>query len=150
LLEFLPRIKTAGNIASSLKADLPIPMIATKDIAHKIAEFLNALTFTGTSIFEMIGPRAITMTEATNVIGKSIGKPDLKYVKLTYQKAEEELIALGLKHQISKLIVEMHKAFNDGKIKPTQALTEEHKGKTTFEEFAKIFSQLYRSAKKAA
>ena len=150
LLWSLPSIKGSGKIATSIKADLPIPMVATRDIALKIAELLNAMEFTGSSVFEFVGPRVVTMTEATKIIGKAIGKPDLKYVQLSDQQAEKELIASGMKHQLSKLIVEMNRAFNEGKIAPTQQMTAEHKGKTTIEEFSKAFAQVFRSAKKAA
>jgi uncharacterized protein YbjT (DUF2867 family) len=146
----LPSIKGSGIIATSIKADLPIPMVATYDIGHKIAECLNALKFTGSTVFEFVGPQAITMEEAAKVIGKAIGKPDLKYVPLPYPEAEKELLASGMKHQMSKLMVEMQRSFNEGKIMPTKRLTADHKGRTTIEEFAKIFSQMYRSAKKAA
>jgi uncharacterized protein YbjT (DUF2867 family) len=150
LLGFLPSIKKSGITSSSLKADLPIPMIATRDIALKVAEFFDTLKFTGSSFFDFAGPRDITMEEATKAIGKAIGKSDLKYVQLPYQRAEEEMIASGMHHQIAKLMVEMQKSFNERKIRPTQKLTADHKGKTTIEEFSKIFAQIYNSAKKAA
>lgn len=150
LLMFLPSIKSSGIIASSLKRDLPIPMVATRDIAHKIAEFFDTLEFTGSSVFEFVGPRNITVEEATKIIGKAIGKPALKYIHLSYEEAEKEMIASGMKHQFAKLIVEMHEAFNEKKIKPTQRLTAAHKGKTTFEEFSKTFAQIYHSATRAA
>jgi uncharacterized protein YbjT (DUF2867 family) len=150
LLGSIQSIKSSGIISSSLKTDLPLPMVATQDIALKAAEFLNALKFTGSSVFEFFGPQDITMVEATEVIGKAIGKPDLKYVQLSYQQAEDDMIASGMKHQIAKLIVDMHKAFNEKEIIPTQRLSAEHRGKTSIEEFSKTFSQIYRSAKKVA
>jgi uncharacterized protein YbjT (DUF2867 family) len=150
LLGYIQSIKSSEIINSALKADLPMPMVATRDIALKIAEFFDALKFTGSSVFEFVGPRDITMAEATKVIGKAIGKSDLKYMQLPYQQAEEEMIASGMKHHIAKLMVEMQRAFNEGKIIHTQQLTAKHRGKTTIEEFAKIFSQIYHSAKKAA
>jgi uncharacterized protein YbjT (DUF2867 family) len=150
LLGFLPSIKSSGTISTLLKADFPIPMVATRDIGLKIAELLDTLKFTGTSVFEFSGPKDVTMAEATKAIGKAIGKPDLKYVQISSQQAEKELIASGMKHQIAKMMVEMYMAFNEGKIRFTQKLTAEHKGKTTIEEFAKIFSQLSRAGRKAA
>lgn len=150
LLGYLPSIKSTGHISASIKADLPINMVATRDIALKMAEILDSLAFTKTSVFEFIGPHAVTMAEATKVLGKAIGKPDLKYVHHSYLETEKELIASGMKHQIAKLMVEMQKAFNDGKIVPTQTLTAGHKGKTTIEEFSKTVSHSYRSTKKAA
>jgi uncharacterized protein YbjT (DUF2867 family) len=150
LLQFLPNIKGSGMVASCLNADLAIPMVATRDIGLKMAEFLNTLKFTGSSVFDFCGPRAITIAEAINVIGKAIGKPKLKYEQISYEQAEKELIASGMKHQIAKLWVEMIRGFNEGIIVPTQKLTAGHKGKITIEEFAKTFSHMYRSTKKAA
>ncbi len=150
LLWSIPSIKSSGMIATSLKGDLPIPMVATRDIALKLAEFFDALKFHGTSVFEFAGPQAITMGEATKMIGKAIGKPDLKYKQLSHDEAEKAMIASGMKHQIAKLFVDMNSAFNEKRILFTQQLTAEHKGKTDFEEFAKAFSQMYRSTKKAA
>lgn len=150
LLSYLPNNKNSGSIVTPIKADLYIPMVATHDIALKIAEFLNTLKFTGSSVFEFVGPHEVTMKEATKIIGKALGKPNLKYVQVSYQEAEEAMIDSGMKHQLAKLLVDMCKAFNEGKIKATQQLTAEHKGKTTFEEFAKNLSHTYRSSKKAA
>ena len=45
LLWSLPTIKSSGFIATHLKKDLPIPMVATHDIGVKIAELLDALKF---------------------------------------------------------------------------------------------------------
>lgn len=150
LLWSIPGIKNSGMIATSLKEDIPIPMVATQDIAFKIAEFFDALKFTGSSVFEFAGPQEITMAEATKVIGKAIGKPDLKYKHLSDEQAEKEMIDSGIKHHIAKLIVEMNRAVNERRIKPTQQLTAEHKGKTTIEEFCKTLSKMFNSKKKAA
>lgn len=150
LLWTLPDIKTAGNIAMSIKEDLPIPMIATRDIAWKIAELLEGLKFTGSSVFEFVGPKAITMAEAAKIIGGAIGQPDLKYIQLSYEQHEKRMIDSGMKHQVARLMVEMWRAFNEGKIASTQQLTPDHKGKTTLEEFSKEIAKIYRSAKKAA
>lgn len=150
LLMFLPTIKSSGIFASALKSDCPLSMVATHDIAIKIAELLDGLKFKGSSVYEFIGPRDVTMIEAAKAIGKAIGKPDLKYVQIPYQQAEKEMIASGMKHQLAKMMVEMYAAFNEGKIMHTQKLTAAHKGKTTIEEFAKNSMKHARSTKKAA
>jgi uncharacterized protein YbjT (DUF2867 family) len=146
----IPTIKSDDVIASCLQADLRIPMVATQDIGVNLVPFFDSLKFTGTNIFEFVGPKELTMKETTKVIGKVIGQPDLKYVQLSYQEAHDEMISFGIKHHIAHRMVEMYKAFNEGKIKPTQKLTEDHKGKTTFEEFSKVFAQVYRTVTKAA
>lgn len=67
-----------------MRGDLPIPMAATRDIGAKAAEFLAGLQFRDHAAFERFGPRLVTMQEATTVLGKAIGKPDLKYVQFSY------------------------------------------------------------------
>lgn len=150
LFLFLPGLKSSGVLASSLKADLPLHMVATRDIALKVAELLGTLKFTGISVFDFVGPRDVTMAEATAAIGKAIGRPDLRYVELSRPQAEKEMIALGMKHQVAKLMAEVHAAFNERKIKPTQQITDKHRGKTTIEEFSKIFSQILNAMKRVA
>ncbi len=150
LLWSLPTIKSSGTISSAIKGDLKIPMVATHDIALKLAELFETLKFKGSSVFEYVGPHDVTLTEAAKILGKAIGKPDLHYVSLSYEEAEKEMIASGMKHQVAKLMVEMDRAFNEGHIRPTQQLTAEHKGKTTLEEFAKTFARMYQVAKRAA
>jgi uncharacterized protein YbjT (DUF2867 family) len=150
LLFFIPSIKTSGTIAGALSADLQIPMVATQDIAHKIASFLDTLTFTKSSVFEFAGPSEITMKDAAKAIGKAIGKPDLKYKHVSYEQAQKNMIAGGLKHHIAHLMIEMYRAFNEGKIVPSQRLTAEHRGKTTLEQFSKFFVHMYQSTQRAA
>lgn len=150
LLWTLPTIRDSKNIAMSLKGDLPIPMVATQDIAFKIATLLDALKFTGSSVFEFVGPKELTMIEAAKIIGKAIGKSDLKYEQLSYEQDEKRSVDAGMKHQVARLMVEMYKAFNERKIVPTQELTSDHKGKTSFEEFAKEIARIYHLVGKAA
>ena len=150
LLNFLPAAKSNGTISSLLKGDLPIPMVATKDIAMKMAEILDTLKFSGSTVFEFVGPQDVTLVEATKVIGKAIGKPNLKYKQTSFLQAEKDMIAAGMTHQVAKLMVEMQKAYNEKKVMPSQQMTSNHKGKTTLEEFAKSLTQAYSSMKRAA
>jgi uncharacterized protein YbjT (DUF2867 family) len=150
LLTYVPTIQSDGVIAASIKANLPINMVATRDIALKMAELLDKLTFTGSSVFEFVGPKTVTMHDAALIMGKALKKPNLTYVHLPYDQLEEELIASGMKHQVAKEIVEMQRAFNEGKIVTTQTLTAEHKGRTTLEEFCQEFSHTHRTMRKAA
>jgi uncharacterized protein YbjT (DUF2867 family) len=144
----LPLIKSSGKIGFPLRSDLPIPMIATKDIGLKAAELLEALNFSGQSVFDLAGPRELTMKEASAVIGKTIGNHPLTYEQLSFQEAEKGMLSLGMKPKMVKLMLEMYEAFNDGKIMQ-EHLTIEHRGKTTIEEFAKTtFSQALEADRK--
>jgi uncharacterized protein YbjT (DUF2867 family) len=138
-------IKTAGFNGTSLKPDLPIPMIATQDIAEHAAGRLVRLDFQGTPVQELLGPRDVTMNEATHAIGAAIGKPDLKYVQFSYQDAEKGMIGSGLSPDLARTYNEMIRGFNEGKVISTLRRTPDNATKTTIEEFAKLFAQIYNS-----
>lgn len=144
LLGFIESIKTSGTMASASLGDGPIPMVATRDIGKKAAEILDQLNFKGQSIFDFSGPKDVSMNEAAAILGNAIGKPDLKYVQVSYAEYEQALIAKGFKPNFAALIVEMTRTENEGRLRMTQAITLEHRGKTTLEEFAKDFALAYK------
>ncbi|MGH7208397.1 MAG: NmrA family NAD(P)-binding protein [Nitrospiraceae bacterium] len=146
LLWAIPTIHSLGINGSPLKGDLQIPMVATRDIGAKAAEFLADLQLRGHAAFEFVGPKPVTMQEATSVLGKAIGKPDLRYVKFAYEEAEKAMLATGMKPDIVGLFIEMDRGVNEGLIRTTQAMTPDHVGKTRIEYFAQEFAAAFRAA----
>ncbi len=71
-------------------------MVATPDIGLKAAELLDALAFKNHSVFEFVGPKAITMSDVAQILGEAIGK-NLRYMQLPYTDAERGMITLGMK-----------------------------------------------------
>ena len=116
LLGGIELIKTKGINGSAVRGDLRMPMIATRDIAVFAAEGLMKRDSGGTSVAYLLGPRDLTMTEATMTIGIKIGLPNLQYVTFPSAEAEKGLIAAGLSSDMSRLYVEMSRAFNEGRI----------------------------------
>lgn len=143
-------IKQTGRFESPLSPDLAIPMVSTDDIGMKIAEFLDQLTFKGQTVFEFTGPheKPLVLKEAVKVLGKAIGKPQLECVQQSYDAAKKAMLASGMKPGITDLMIEMYKAFNEGKIAFTQKMTPEHRGQITLEQFAKKFEQAYTQAER--
>ena len=137
-------IQQFGIISSAIKSDLPMWMVSTNDIGKKAAQILSDLSFTGQSIYEFVGTNQWTQSQATAMIGKAIGQPELKYVQASYEEATQAMLDSGMKRSIVELLVEMHKGLNDGLIVPTQFITQEHKGNISFETFAQEFSQTYK------
>ena len=132
----IPLLKKYGIMGTAVRPDLPIPMIATRDIALKAAEFLQALNFKGQTVFELIGPKEITMEEAVAAIGKAIDKPDLKYRQFSYPEVQKGMLEAGFQLNPAQLLLEMYQTINEEKFNLTQDMTSEHRGKTTIEEFA--------------
>ena len=142
-LQSLGLIKSTGINGSPLKADLPIAMIATKDLAAFALGFLADPTFTGQTAREAYAARPYTMAEATTILGTAIGKPALPYVHFSYDDARKAMVQAGLTADIAGLYVEMYQALNEGRMKTLEPLSAANSTPTTLEEFAKVFATAY-------
>lgn len=141
----IPLMKSKGIIASAIKGDIPINMVSTKDIGKKIAQILMELSFSGKSVFEFVGPTQVPYIEATAILAKALNLPNLKYIQASYEDAEKAMVSAGMKPISAKLMVELHKSFNDGLVKTTQPITDDHKGLTTFANFAQEFAAVFNT-----
>src|ERR1700730_130460 len=137
-------IKTMGILGGAIKADLEMPMIATRDIGAYAAKRLLRLDFNGKKTQELLGERDLTMNEVASVLGRSIGKPDLKYVQFSYEEVGQALIQLGVSPKTAALFVEMFKGINEGIVAPTETRSPENTTPTSIEVFAKeVFAPVY-------
>src|SRR5437879_13565376 len=83
-------IRSFGIMAGPVRADVPLPMIATRDIGAAAAEALLRLDFKGQQTQELLGPREVTYAEAAKMIGTATGKPDLAYMQLPDEQVIED------------------------------------------------------------
>lgn len=137
-------IKGMGVYGSAIKADQPIPMVASRDIAARAAHSLVERT-PGKNVRYVLGPRDLTMAEATRILGAAIGKPDLPYVQFPYADAEKGMLGMGLSPDMAKSYVEMSRGFNEGRVVPTERRSKDNSTPTTLEEFAKTFAAAYNA-----
>src|SRR6202790_2236797 len=79
LLPQIGIIQSLGFMAGPVRADVPLPMIATSDIGAAAAESLAKLDFVGKQTRELLGARHVTNAEAAKIVGAGIGQPDLAY-----------------------------------------------------------------------
>ncbi len=141
----LPLIRHQGIAGSALAPGIPIAMIATRDIGTAAAAAIAARDFSGVEVRNLLGPRDLTMAEATRILGAALGKPDLPYVQFPYDAFAGALVQAGLSADMARLYVEMSHAFNDGLIRPpvrTRASTTP----TPFETFARGLAASYAAA----
>ena len=89
--------------------------------------------------------RDLSLEEATALLGKAIGKSDLKYVQFSYPDTEKALIEKGFSPDLAQLFVEMSRGSNDGLMKPTQGRTPKTTTPTPFEEFVKVLANAYNA-----
>jgi uncharacterized protein YbjT (DUF2867 family) len=144
-------IKAMGKAAGPLRGDLKLPIIATKDIGNKAADWLLALDFNGKQARELLGQRDLSMDEVTSIIGKAIEKPDLEYAQLPDAMMQPILVQMGMSSNMAALIIEMAGALNSGHMRALEPRTAQNTTATSFETFVKEeFVPLYRSQTRAA
>ncbi len=141
----LPMVKHEGFIGESVPPNLPIPMVATRDIADVAALELKRRGWNATAIRELLGPRDLAYAEAARILGQRIGKPDLKCVELSDAQMAEALVRAGFSTSFAGLYTEMTRAFQDGTIRPREGRTEQNTTPTKFEDFAGELADAYES-----
>ncbi len=144
-LAAISMIQMMGLYGGALKPDLPLPMIATRDIGAYAAERLLKLDFKGKQTQELLGERDLTMNEVTAVIGKALQKPDLRYAQFPYDQVQKVLVQMGTPPKTSAYFIEMFQGLNEGIVVPTEARSVENTTPTSIETFVKeVFVPAYQ------
>ncbi|MEI6411470.1 MAG: NAD(P)H-binding protein [Bacteroidota bacterium] len=129
-------IKHAGIIGYSLRGDLKMPLVHTRDIAEVATKRLIDLGFSGHT-HEFIGGAAdLTMQEATAILGAAIGKPELPYVEFSQADAKAGMMQAGIPETIADGYNELFDALNKGTYQEGYVRTPEVTTPTTLEWFA--------------
>ena len=128
-------IQTMGATAGPIRADLALPMIATRDIGAAAAKALLALDFSDKQTRELLGQRDLSYAEAATIIGNAIGKPDLKYLQLPDEQVRGAFLQMGISTDVADLILEMSAALNSGYMKPLEERTAQNTTSTSYESF---------------
>ena len=128
-------IRGFGMMAGPVRADVPLAMIATRDIGAAAAEALLRLDFKGQQAQELLGPRDVTYAEAAKTIGLAIGKPGLAYLQLPDEQVIQAMTGMGISKNMAQLLCEMSAAINSGYMKPLERRSEKNTTPTTFEAF---------------
>lgn len=143
----IPVIREHGVNGSPVRPDIPIPMISTKDIADAATKLFLEGTFSGHAVRYLLGPKDLTLSETTRILGDAIGKPGLKYIQFPEEEAHKAMAGAGMSESAIATFLEMQRGFNSGLIRPTRERNAENTTPTTLEEFAKtVFSTAYRKA----
>jgi uncharacterized protein YbjT (DUF2867 family) len=93
LLPAAAAVAAAGVMPGMESPDVPIPMVATRDIAAVAARELATPQHRGVLLLH--APRHVTLREAAAAIGGAIGKPGLQYVQSAPAEAKAVLRAHG-------------------------------------------------------
>jgi uncharacterized protein YbjT (DUF2867 family) len=133
-----------GIFGHALLPDLKMPMIATRDVGPYAAQRLLDLDFSGKQTRELLGERDLSMAEATAVIARGIGKPDLRYQQFSYNQMQQALEQIGMSAKKAAVYIELFTAINEGVLVAQEPRSRENTTPTSFEEFVRdVFAPAY-------
>ena len=128
-------IRMMGSATTPLRADLKLPMIATRDIGAAATDALLNPSAHGKQTRELLGPRDLTYTEVATIIGQAIGKPGLKYVQAPDDQFRGVLVQMGMSEQFARLLLEMIGSLNSGSMRALEPRTPQNTTPTSYETF---------------
>lgn len=128
-------IRMMGSLAGPMRPDLKLPMIATRDIGEAAANALLRGDFKGKQTKELLGQRDLDYTEVAAIIGKAIGKPDLRYVQAPDDQLRGAMVQMGMSANLAGLMLEMAGALNSGYMKALEPRSAANTTPTSFETF---------------
>lgn len=147
LFNDFPSIIAENKIYNTIPADIPMPMIATRDIAARAAFLLMNPDFTGRSEEYLLGQRDLSFAEITPLLGQAIKKDNLEYVEISASEYKNRAMSHGLPEDWADSFNELATAFTNGSIAGTIQRNKVNTTATSIEEFARTtYAQAYRKA----
>ena len=138
LLGFIPTIKNAGFIASNYGGDDLIAWVSPNDIAAVIAEEIMQLSVVRKVRY--IASQELRCNEMAAVLGKAIGKPNLKWNVISNEQMEGILLGVGMNPTIAKGLVEMQASMHTGELFEDYYRNKPILSKVKIEDYAKDFA----------
>jgi hypothetical protein len=132
-------IRSQGFIAANYGADDMTIWVAPADIATAIVEEIENPSATSPSV-RYVASEELACKDTARILGQTIGKPDLQWIRIPDQQMLDGLIARGMKPDIAKGMVEMYsnRTLYEDYFRHRPVL-----GKTKLPEFAKQFAAAY-------
>ena len=115
--------------------------VSPRDIADAIAEELVALPDHTT--IRYVGSEEMTCNEAATIIGAAVGKPWLKWVRITDKQMLQGLKMAKLPEKLAELLVAMQAVMHNGKPLENFHRNNPKMGKIKLADFAKEFATVY-------
>jgi len=150
-LAAISMIQEMGIFGHALLPDLKMPMIATRDVGDYAAQRLLNLDFSGKQTRELLGERDLSMVEATTIIARGIGKPDLRYEQFSYDQVQQALEQMGMTPKKAAVYIEMFKAINANVLATQEPRSRVNTTPTSFEKFVQdVFVPAYHEKARVA
>lgn len=130
----------SGTFASPFRGDLPMPLIAAKDVGERAAALLDAEDAFGQRVIELHGGGYYTLEQATAILGRAIGK-EVTYHAARFADARAGMIANGLSASFADALGETAASFNKAERWALEAPSAANATPTSFESWAENFAR---------
>lgn len=133
-LMYLPTLREQGAFYSLNRPNLPMPMVATHDIAHVAAHKLLDRSWQGNLTLAVQGAADVTPDQAAQIISAATGKT-IQYVQVPAEQVRQTLLQMGASPDMADNYVQMLTAFDEG-IYAAEPRTPETTTPTTLQQWA--------------
>jgi len=140
MFAFIQTIKKQNAIIANYGGDEREPWVSPLDIAAVIAEEMEK-PFKGREVRYIASDEA-SPNEVAEILGKAIGKPDIKWQVISDEQALSNLLASGMSPQAAKGYVEMNASRLNG-LYDDYNRNRPALGKIKVKDFAKEFAAVY-------
>lgn len=144
LNNFVSMIKEQGFIGTNYGGDDRLVMVSPLDIAAVAAEELETPSSAGTRV-RYIASDDLSASEAAQILGAAIGKPDLKWIVFSDEQVKDAMIGAGMPAAFVKDFVELGASIHSGLLREDYDL---HKpavmGQVTLTDFAREFAAAFQ------
>lgn len=123
-----------GTIYMPIPADVPSPMVATRDIATAAASFLLCDSWRGHHIVGVHGPKDLTQNQVVAELSRALGKP-VHYQQVPVEAAKGAMLGAGMPEFAVNIFGEMYQAIVDGRMASAEPRTPQSTTPTTLREF---------------
>ena len=143
LLNYIGMIKNDGIIGTNFNGADKIVWVAPKDIAEAIAEELTKENTEQLSI-RYVASDEVTADETAKILGKAIGKPDLKWTFFSNEQVKQSFLRMGLSETFAQDLVDLNASISSGKMGEDYEVNKPALGKIKLTDFAKEFAIAYQ------
>jgi uncharacterized protein YbjT (DUF2867 family) len=141
LFGFVPVIKNQGFIAANYGADKELVWVSPIDIAAATVRELE--TAPVHRKVQYVASDELTGDETAAILGRAIGKPDLKWILIPDGQWQSGLEAAGMQPKIAAGLVEMFASQQNGTLTADYYRNRPALGKVKLKDFAKEFAAVY-------
>ncbi|MFE3878144.1 NAD(P)H-binding protein [Kitasatospora sp. NPDC059146] len=113
LLEQTASIRDRGVYTSTVAADRPAPLAATRDIAAAAADLLLDRSWTGTGEVPVLGPEDLSANDMARIMSEVLGRP-VRYERQSLDDFRASLPGHGFSPALVEGYVDMMRAKDDG------------------------------------